>query len=131
MSFKIKELEERFSHLEAKYDKLIEMYNSLLDGAGSDIVLDNLQEDPDAGFNTIPRRHHEGGRRSNYSMMEFARYLIPNTSARSKDDRPVRDHAAHETMTVDELVCRKCSFLLSLPTAKYEKTTEDLVNRQW
>ena len=29
------ELEERCLHLEAKYDKLIEMYNELRDGAGS------------------------------------------------------------------------------------------------
>lgn len=131
MASKIKKQEERCSHLEAKYDKLIEMYSSLLDGAGSGIVPDNPAEDHDAGFNTIPRRHPKGGRRNIYSVMEFARYLLPKPLARSKDGRPVRDHAAHETMTVDEHACRKCSFPLSMPTAKYEKTTEDLVNRQW
>ena len=43
MASKIKELGERCSHLETKYDKLIEMYNSLLDDTRSGIVPDNPQ----------------------------------------------------------------------------------------
>ena len=46
MVSKNKELEERCSHLEAKYDRLIEMYNMLLDGAGNGAVSGNPRRIP-------------------------------------------------------------------------------------
>ena len=131
LASKNKELEERCSHLEAKYDKLIEMYNGLLDGAGNGITPDNPPVDPDAGSKTVPKRHPEGGRRSSYNVREFVGYPRPKPPARSEAGRPTRDHVVHETMTADELACRKCDYTLSAPTAKYEKTTEDLVDHRW
>ena len=131
MASKNKELEERCSHLEAKYDRLIEMYDRLLDGAGNGVVSCNPPEDPDAGSKTTPKRHPEGGRRSSYSVREFAGYPRPKPPARGENGWPRRDHVVHETMTADELACRKCRFTLSRPTATYTKTTEDLVDRQW
>ena len=131
LASKNKELEERCSHLEAKYDKLIEMYNGLLDGAGNGITPDNPPVDPDAGSKTVPKRHPEGGRRSSYNVREFVGYPRPKPPARSEAGRPTRDHVVHETMTADELACRKCDCTLSAPTAKYEKTTEDLVDHRW
>ena len=126
-----KELEERCSHLEAKYDKLIEMYNGLLDGAGNGVSRDNPPTDSDAGSKTTPKRHPKDGRRSSYNVREFIGYPRPKPPARSEADRPTRDHVVHETMTADELACRKCDYVLSAPTAEYEKTTEDLVDHQW
>ena len=131
LASKNKELEERCSHLEAKYDRLIEMYNRLLDGAGNGVVSGNPPEDPDAGSKTTPKRHPEGGRRSSYNVREFAGYPRPKSPARGENGQPRRDHVVHETMTADELACRKCKFTLSQPTATYTKTTEDLVDRQW
>ena len=131
MVSKNKELEERCSHLEAKYDRLIEMYNRLLDGAGNGAVSGNPPEDPDAGSKTTPKQRPEGGRRSSYNVREFAGYPRPKPPARGENGRPRRDHVVHETMTADELACRKCRFTLSQPTATYKKTTEDLVDRQW
>ena len=131
LASKNKELEERCSHLEAKYDKLIEMYNGLLDGAGNGITPDNPPVDPDAGSKTTPKRHPEGGRRSSYNVREFVGYPRPKPPARSEAGRPAREHVVHETMTADELACRKCDCTLSAPTAKYEKTTEDLVDHRW
>ena len=131
MASRNKELEERCSHLEAKYDKLIEMYNKLLDGAGNGVGRDNPPTDSDAGSKTTPKQHPEGGRRSSYNVMEFVGYPRPKPPARSEADRPTRDHVVHETMTADELACRKCDYVLSAPTAEYEKTTEDLVDHKW
>ena len=129
MASKNKELEERCSHLEAKYDRLIEMYNRLLDGAGNGAVSSNPPEDPDAGSKTTPKQRPEGGRRSSYNVREFAGYPRPKPPARGENGWSRRDHVVHETMTADELACRKCRFTLSRPTATYTKTTEDLVDR--
>ena len=86
-----KELEERCSHLEAKYDKLIEMYNGLLDGAGNGNVAPvNPPVDPDAGSKTTPKRHPEGGRRSSYNVREFVGYPQAQTSCK-KRGRPARE----------------------------------------
>ena len=131
MASRNKELEERCSHLEAKYDRLIEMYNRLLDGAGNGAVSSNPPEDPDAGSKTTPKQRSDGGRRSSYNVREFAGYPRPKPPARGENGWPRRDHVVHETMTADELACRKCRFTLSQPTATYKKTTEDLVDRQW
>ena len=133
MASRNKELEERCSHLEAKYDRLIEMYNRLLDGAGNGVVSSNPPEDPGAGSKTTPMQRPEGGRRSSYSVREFAGYPLPKPPARSENGRPRRGHMVHETMTADELACRKCRFTLSQLTATYTytKTTEYLVDRQW
>ena len=131
MASRNKELEERCSHLEAKYDKLIEMYNKLLDGAGNGITPDNPPTDSDAGSKTTPKRHPEGGRRSSYNVREFTGYPRPKPPARSEAGLPTRGHVVHETMTADELACRKCDYVLSAPTAEYKKTTEDLVDHKW
>ncbi len=131
MVSKNKELKERCSHLEAKYDRLIEMYNRLLDGAGNGAVSSNPPEDPDAGSKTTPKQCSDGGRRGSYNVREFAGYPRPKSPARGENGQPRRDHVVHETMTADELACRKCRFTLSQPTATYKKTTEDLVDRQW
>ena len=131
MASKNKELEERCSHLEAKYGRLIGMYNRLADGASNGVAPDNPQVDPDAGSKTTPKRHPEGGRRSSYNVREFAGYPRTKPPAGSEAGQPTRGHVVHETATVDELACRECGCTLSAPTAKYEKTTEDLVNRQW
>ena len=129
MASRNKELEERCSHLEAKYDKLIEMYNGLLDGAGNGITPDNSPADPGTGPKAKPKQH-KGGRRSSYNVREFIGYPRPKPPARSEAGRPTRDHVVHETATADELACRKCDYVLSAPTAEYEKTTEDLVDHQ-
>ena len=131
MASRNKELEERCSHLEAKYDKLIEVYNKLLDGAGNGITPDNPPADSDAGSKTMPKRHPKDGRRSSYNVREFTGYPRPKPPARSEAGRPTRDHVVHETATADELACRKCDYVLSAPTAEYEKTTEDLVDHRW
>ena len=131
MVSKNKELKERCSHLEAKYGRLIEMYNRLLDGAGNGAVSSNPPEDPDAGSKTTPKQRSDGGRRGSYNVREFAGYPRPKSPARGENGQPRRDHVVHETMTADELACRKCRFTLSQPTATYKKTTEDLVDRQW
>ena len=57
MTSKNMELEERCLHLEAKYDKLIEMYNKLRDGAGSGAVSGNTPKDSDAGSGTTAKQH--------------------------------------------------------------------------
>ena len=64
-------------------------------------------------------------------MREFVGYLRPKPPVGSEASQPTRGHVVHETTTADELACRKCSCTLSASTAKYKKTTEDLVNRQW
>ena len=87
MVSKNKELEERCSHIEPKHDRLIEVYNRLLDGAGNDVVSGNPSEDPDAGSKTTPKQRPEGGRRSSYSVREFAGYRRPKPPA-SENDRP-------------------------------------------
>ena len=124
MASRNKELEERCSHLEAKYDKLIEMYNGLLDGAGNGVGRDNPPTDSDAGSKTTPKRHPEGGRRSSYNVMEFVGYPRPKPPARSEADRPTRDHVVHETMTADELACRKCDYTAK---EKFENKTQNFV----
>ena len=121
MASRNKELEERCSHLEAKYDKLIEMYNKLLDGAGNGITPDNPPTDSDAGSKTTPKRHPEDGRRSSYNVREFTGYPRPKPPARSEAGLPTRGHVVHETMTADEIACRKCDYVLSAPTAEYKK----------
>ena len=131
MASKNKELEEGCSHLEAKCGRLIEMYNRLLDGAGNGVASGNPPEDPDAGSKTTPKQRPEGGRKSSYNVREFAGYPRPKPPARSENGHLRRDHVVHETMTADELACRKCRFTPSRPTATYTKTTEYLVDRQW
>ena len=64
-------------------------------------------------------------------MREFVGYPRPKPPAGNEVGRPTRGHVVHEMATADELACRECGCTLSAPTAKYEKTTEDLVNRQW
>ena len=131
MASKNMELEERCLHLEAKYDKLIEMYNELRDGAGVVPSLGVLQkiQMPDPGLR--PSNTPETARRSSYNVRKFTGYPRPKSTARSEDNLPRRDHVVHEMMTADELVCRTCGSTLSRPTATYSKTTEDLINYQW
>ena len=131
MTSKNMELEERCLHLEAKYDKLIEMYNELRDGAGSGAVSGSTPKDSDAGSGTTAKQHSGDGRRSSYNVRKFTGYPRPKSTARSEDNLPRRDHVVHEMMTADELVCRTCGSTLSRPTATYSKTTEDLINYQW
>ena len=88
MASKNKELEERCSHLEAKYDRLIEMYNRLLDGAGNGVASGNPPEDPDAGSKTTPKQRPEGGRKGSYSadhkfVQSGAAFLWANLSMSS------------------------------------------------
>ena len=111
------ELEERCLHLETKYDKLIEMYNKLRDGAGSGAVSGNTSKDSDAGSGTMAKQHSGDRRRSSYNVRSFPEYPRPKSTARSEDNLLRRDHVVHEMMTADELVCRTCGSTLSKPTA--------------
>ena len=54
-------------------------------------------------------------------MREFAGYPRPKPPAIGENGRPRRDHVVHETMTADELACRKCRFTLSQPHGHVHK----------
>ena len=78
----------------------------LLDGAGNGAV-GNPPEDPDAGSKTTqaaPRR------RQKEQLQREGVSDIPGPSPLQEAGRPRRDHVVHETMTADELACRKCRF---------------------
>ena len=97
-----KELEERRSHLEAKYYKLIEMYNKLLDGAGNGTTPDNPQRIPVQDPRRRPNSTKATGGAA--TTREFVRYPRPKPPARSEAGRPARDHVVHETVTIDDCV---------------------------
>ena len=73
MASKNRELEERCLHLETKYDKLIEMYNELRDGAGSGAVSGNTPKDSDAGSGTTTKQHSGDGQEEQLQREEIHR----------------------------------------------------------
>ena len=100
MAFRNKELEERCSNLEAKYDRFIEMYNKLLSGAGSGATPFNLPTDPDAGSKVTPKQH-KGSRRSSYNVRKFTGYPSPKPPVVGGAFLLARERVVHKTATAD------------------------------
>ncbi len=59
MTTKNKELKEKYLQLEAKYDKLIELYNVLTGGAGNDIAHNISLTESSTHSNTSPKKERQ------------------------------------------------------------------------
>ena len=136
---KNKELEERCLHLEAKYDKLIEMYAKIRYDAGNDAATGNTPKNSDAESSTTSKQRSRDSKKSSYNVRIFTWHPWHKPHARNEDGRPRGDRVVHEMVTADGLVCVcvcvcaccTCDSAPSSSVAAYPNTTKDPVNCPW